>query len=154
MHQIREAVPSDADSISELYRTLVQDDSIDVRETRIAELATSNTSFLLIGEVERKIAATALLLICDDVMYGAQPFAVVENIVVSDGYRRQGLGSALMKRIELICFEKDCSKTLLSSSRDRTPAHKFFRKLGFNDKLKIGFVKYRSQFAIESNEKS
>jgi len=88
-----------------------------------------------------------VLAICQDAMYGEQPFAVIENIVVDSLYLRSGIGSLLIEEVERICCLRDCSKILLSSSCDRVQAHQFFQRHGYSDRVKIGFVKYRSQLA-------
>jgi GNAT superfamily N-acetyltransferase len=79
-------------------------------------------------------------------MYGKQPFAVVENIVVSSRSRGEGIGTSLLKYIESLCLEKGCSKMMLQSSIDRKEAHRFFKFLGYDQDKKAGFVKYRQNF--------
>ena len=85
-------------------------------------------------------------------MYGTQPFAVIENVIVDNSYRKAGIGSLLVTEIEQICTERDCSKILLSSSSSRLEAHNFFRKNGFSDQAKVGFVKYRSQLTSKAEQ--
>ncbi|MNY55522.1 Acetyltransferase (GNAT) family protein [compost metagenome] len=80
-------------------------------------------------------------------MYGRQPFAVVENIVVDLAARNRGVGAALMREVETFCAEGDCSKIMLLSSVDRTDAHRFFERCGFDASIKRGLVKYRRSFA-------
>ncbi|MEM6885903.1 MAG: GNAT family N-acetyltransferase [Verrucomicrobiota bacterium] len=143
---IREGKPEDAEAVTLLYCQLVEDDSVRVLPEVISDLKSSPSGFLLIAENGDQIVGTALLSICQDVMYGHQPFAVMENIVVSNTCLRSGVGSLLMSKVEKTCIAHECSKILLSTSRGRLGAHQFFQKHGFSDQVKIGFVKYRSQF--------
>ncbi|MGE3758707.1 MAG: GNAT family N-acetyltransferase, partial [Pseudobdellovibrionaceae bacterium] len=91
-------------------------------------------------ESEGKIAATAFLVLCADVMYSNQPFAVLENIVVDSDFRRLGIGIALMSKIKDHCKEHRCTKVMLLRSEKRLEAHAFFRKCGYQDSSKRGFV--------------
>ena len=144
-YHIREARLGDVDTLSSLYRQLVDDGSVNIFPDVVSDLRSSPFGFLLVAVDEDRIVGTALLAICQDVMYGTQPFAVIENFLVDRSHRKAGIGSLLMTEIEQICIQQDCSKILLSSSSNRIEAHKFFRKNGFSDQTKVGFVKYRSQ---------
>ncbi|MEM9283043.1 MAG: GNAT family N-acetyltransferase [Verrucomicrobiota bacterium] len=149
---IREARPGDADALSSLYRQLIDDGSVNVLPEAISGLRSSPLGFLLVTEDENRIVGTALLAVCQDVMYGLQPFAVIENFVVDHSCLRSGIGSLLMTEIEQITVEQDCSKILLSSSRARLEAHQFFQKHGFSDQAKVGFVKYRFQLTSRAEQ--
>jgi len=149
---IREARLGDVDTVLSLYQKLVDDGSVNIHPDVVSDLRSSPFGFLLVAENEGGVVGTALLSICQDVMYGTQPFAVVENVIVDSSYRKAGIGSSLMAEIEQICIQRDCSKILLSSSSNRVEAHKFFRKNGFSDQAKVGFVKYRSQLTCKPNQ--
>ena len=142
--QVRKAMPSDADHITELYRQLVNDTAIHVEPEQVARMADDARTRLFVGEYSGAVQATALVAVCYDAMYRRQPFAVVENVVVDIAVRKRGLGSALFQQIEKFCLEADCSKIMLLSSSQRTDAHQFFERLGFTGSAKRGFVKYRS----------
>ena len=143
---IRRARPGDAKGIEALYGELIGDTRVCVLPERIAELANDSRTALLVLEREGVLRATALLNFCTDVMYKAQPFAVVENIVVGEAFRGQGSGAALLRHIEDECIARDCSKIMLLSSVERGEAHRFFEHCGFAGSKKKGFVKYRRDF--------
>ena len=143
---IRRANPADADAIQSLYLELVDDPEIRILPEKIEALAESTSSILLVAESGGEVCASALLNLCADVMYGAQPFAVVENVVVSIAMRKQGIGTQLLARVEELAKEHDCSKVMLLSNVRRHEAHEFFRRCGFSSDTKTAFVKYRSQF--------
>jgi N-acetylglutamate synthase-like GNAT family acetyltransferase len=144
---IREAAADDAPAIECLYRELVSDPSIQVLPAQVAALSASPTSFLLVAEVAGAIGATALLTICPDAMYRAQPFGVVENVVVTVALRGRGVGRILLAHIEQMAIAHDCTKLMLLSSQTRHDAHAFFRRCGFTSDTKHAFVKYRREFA-------
>jgi N-acetylglutamate synthase-like GNAT family acetyltransferase len=144
---IRRAAEADAPAIEALYRDLVADGHVQVQPGHIAALAESSTSFLLVAKIEGTVYGTALLTLCPDVMYGTQPFGVIENVIVAQAKRGTGIGRSLLKQIEQIAAHHDCSKLMLLSSRTRRDSHVFFQRCGFNGETKRAFVKYRRQFA-------
>lgn len=143
---IRRARPDDAKAIEALYRELVDDPLVRVLPARLAEVADDPRSALLVLESNGVVCASALLNFCTDVMFGSQPFAVVENIVVDSRCRGQGLGTALVQWIEEDCKDRGCSKIMLLSAVERSNAHRFFAHCGFSDSKKKGFIKYRRDF--------
>lgn len=144
---IRRAAPEDAAAIQGLYRELLDDAQIRVLPEQVAAIAETSATFLLVVEVEGAVCATALLAFCADVMYGDQPFGVVENVVVTRSRRGQGLGRRLLAHAVQLATERDCTKLMLLSGTHRHEAHAFFRSCGFMGDTKHAFVKYRSQFA-------
>jgi len=143
---IRRATEADAPVIEALYREFVADGDIHVLPGHIAALAESSTSFLLVAKIDDTVYGTALLTLCPDVMYGTQPFGVIENIVVTQSRRGGGIGRSLLGQIEQIAAHHDCTKLMLLSDRTRRDAHVFFQRCGFSGETKRAFVKYRRQF--------
>ena len=146
MPVIRNALPSDASRIAELYGQLVSNPAVTVLPERIAAISNDRNTGLFVCEYEGEVQGSALVSLCADVMFGTQPFAVVENVVVNTALRNQGLGSALLHHVEAFCLANDCSKIMLMSSIEREQAHRFFERAGFVGSKKRVFVKYRSAF--------
>ncbi|WP_137935863.1 GNAT family N-acetyltransferase [Chitinivorax sp. B] len=148
MLYFRRAAASDAESLTDLYRQLVSDDRIRVLPSRLAWLALQLDNELLLAIHHDQIAATAHVHYCADAMYGEQPYAVVESIVVDQVHRRLGIGQRLIQEIEARCVARDCSKIMLMSSAARHAAHRLFQISGFNPEGKYAFVKYRRHFRL------
>jgi N-acetylglutamate synthase-like GNAT family acetyltransferase len=144
---IRKATAVDALAVEALYRQLVAADNVQVSGERIEQVARDPNTVLLVVEEDGVVHATALVSLCSDVMYGTQPFAVVENVVVDLAYRSVGMGRTLFASIEQLCVERDCSKIMLLSSATRADAHRFFEGVGLRGNTKRGFVKYCREFA-------
>lgn len=144
---MRQARGEDAAAIAALYAELVANPAVTVLSERLEELAADPRSALLVAEHDGVIRGTLLVSLCADPMFGRQPFAVLENLVVGAAARGQGLGAALMRTAEDFCRAADCSKIMLLSSASRSEAHRFFIRQGFAGELKRGFVKYRRHFA-------
>lgn len=145
--RIRRARPEDAPRIAALYRQLVRQTMVSVLPERIAAVAEDARTALLVAARGDTVCGTALVCLCADVMFNAQPFAVVENLIVDAGQRGHGAGALLLSAVEAFCRDSDCSKIMLLSSAHRQRAHVFFERAGFLGSAKRGFVKYRSAFA-------
>jgi len=147
MRTIRRAQAADAEAIASLYRELNTLSTPIVLPERIAVIANSEHSHLLVCEDSGEIIATALVCLCQDVMFDSQPFALVENVVVSADYKREGIGKSMMDYIEAFCLEQDCSKIMLQTSSGNRNARDFYTAMGYDPDAKIGFIKYRRHFS-------
>lgn len=145
---VRTARPDDAARIEALYRQLVPGQPVTVLAERIRQVEQDPQTALFVCDIEGELGATALVSLCRDVMFGMQPFAVVENIVVHHWLRGRGAGAQLVREIERFCADHDCSKIMLLSSSSRSDAHSFFEKMGFRGDSKRGFIKYRRDFTV------
>ena len=143
---LREAIAADAPAIARLYQTLVpRDRNMTVSPERIGQIAADPNHFLFVVEAEDAVWATAFVILCMDPMYGARPFAVLENLVVDPARRGDGCGRFTVAHIEAFCWRQGCTKIMLVSSVFRRAAHRFFSRLGFARDKKVAFVKYRRQ---------
>jgi len=151
---IREANPADRESIQRLYQILCPGEPINVLGERIEQISHDPNSYLFVVEDGGAVTATAFVTVCLDPMFGWQPYAVMENVVVDETVRGQGVGSRLLEHIERICRELHCSKIMLLSSSKRTHAHTFFSRLGYSDTVSKGFKKYLGGRTIERGTES
>ena len=145
---IRRARASDAGEVARLYAQLVSNPALGVLPERLAELEASAQAALFVADRGEGLSGTVLVGLCPDVMFGRQPFAVVENIVVDAKARGYGVGAALLREVDRFCLAADCSKIMLLSAIGRPGAHAFFERTGYAGNRKRGFVKYRNAFAI------
>ncbi|WP_211269451.1 GNAT family N-acetyltransferase [Chromobacterium amazonense] len=148
--KIRLALAADAAALTALYSQLTGDPAVRVLPERLALLADGLRTQILVCEYDGELIATVWLGFCEDAMYGEQPFAVLENLIVDARWRGRGAGEALLREAERRCMARDCSKIMLLSSASRVDAHRFFMRQGFHGDAKRGFVKYRRDLAAQS----
>lgn len=89
-----------------------------------------------------KLVGSVMGVECMDLMASCEPFMVVENVIVSERVRRQGVGQKLMLKIEHIAKDLGCAYIILVSGDQRKEAHRFYEKLGFRDELVQGYRKH------------
>ena len=147
MVQVREARPDDVDALMALYEQLtgpldepVPDPLPDPREV-LARIAADPARSLLVAELDGEVIGTVDVLIAPNLTHYAQPWALVENVVVAEHARRHGAGRALMLRVFELAREAGCYKVNLMSGSERTAAHDFYRSLGF-EAIGVGFKRY------------
>lgn len=146
MRTIRRARASDTEALGNLYNELNTYSKPSILPERITAIAEDENTHLLVCDDDGEVIATALVCLCQDVMFGNQPFAVLENMVVSSDYHREGIGKSLMDHIEAFCAQRDCSKIMLQTSNENRDARDFYTAMGYDPDAKIGFIKYRRYF--------
>ncbi len=139
---IREAEAGDQIALQHLYKILCPDAPVHVLPERIEQIKADPHNFLFIYEADGNIMGTVFLTICPCPMFGFQPFGVVENFIVDEGYRGQGVGKKLLEHIFATSRANKCTAIKLLSSSHREAAHRFFERNGFDGSAKKGFVKY------------
>ena len=134
---IRTATEKDIPRLLELYRQL----SFHPEEYKKPPLEECRRVFkdiskvpgysLLVAEEGGEVIGTTVLAILPGMAHGTRPFAVVENVVVDEKRRSQGIGKQLMEYCLARAKEAGCYKIMLTSDKRRERAHKFYRSLGF-----------------------
>jgi len=77
------------------------------------------------------VRGTYALLIMHMLAHRGTPAAVVEDVVVDEAYRSQGVGAFMMAHAKALAQEAGCYKLALSSNQKRERAHAFYESLGF-----------------------
>lgn len=86
---------------------------------------------LLVADKDGEIVGTADLLIVPNLMRNGAPWAILENVVVTQRLRRQGIGRALLKEAIRQARDAGSYKLQLLSNKHRTDAHSFYESVGF-----------------------
>lgn len=146
MRHIRRATKTDTDAITRLYQELIPNTAISVSADQIDGISKGDTSYLLVCEEKGEILATALLCLCQDVMFENQPFAIVENMIVHSQYQREGIGKSIMDYVEDFCTQKNCSRIILLTNNENRSARDFYTAMGYDPDAKIGFIKDNKYF--------
>ncbi len=145
--RVRDATAGDLDALLGLYEQLTGPLDEPVPEPRpdprkeITRIIEDPARSLLVAELGGRVVGTVDVLIAPNLTHQAQPWALVENVVVAADARRRGAGRALMLRALEIARTAGCYKVNLISGNERAGAHDFYRSLGF-DAIGQGFKTY------------
>jgi len=141
--KIRDARPGDLDRLLELY-ALLEGPYTDVRtpngeaEDLFTRVLLDPNQQTLVAEVYDEVAGTLVLALLPNLSHGGAPYAVVENVVVDEEHRGEGVGRALMREAMKRAREVGAYKLALCSNLEREGAHEFYRSLGMKE-THLGF---------------
>jgi GNAT superfamily N-acetyltransferase len=107
----------------------------------LADIAADPRHELLVVEDGGEFAGTAVLLIVPNLSHGATPWALVENIIIDQRFRRRGLARMLLSYAVTRAREAGCHRIEIMSDNSRKDAHHLYRSLGFVD-CATGFRNY------------
>jgi GNAT superfamily N-acetyltransferase len=125
---IREARRADAEPISSLLSQLGYPAPAEVVAQRIDRLRAG----VLVAEVGGRVVGMAAFHAIPHVELD-EPTARLTSLVVAEEARGQGIGRALVERVEAGARALGCGRIELTSGDQRTEAHAFYRRLGFAD---------------------
>ena len=142
--KIRQATTSDIPAMNELFRKDLgyEECTMEIVEKQFAGLDNSREA-VFVAEAEDDSSHIAGVIHVEK--YNVLYFPTMANILgiaVSADFRRQGLGSALLKRAEEWARENGASSMRLNSGESRKQAHEFYRAQGYiDDKKQLRFIK-------------
>jgi GNAT superfamily N-acetyltransferase len=93
-----------------------------------------NGAYVLLSAVEDgRLVGSVTGIVCEELYGECRPFMVAKNLVVKSGFRRRGIGAALMAALEERAAAKGCGQIILVTDTDREDARGFYRAIGFAD---------------------
>lgn len=95
---------------------------------------------VLVAEVDGAVRAVADVLVVPNLTHDAQPWAIVENVVVDEPVRGGGVGRFLMDAVVRTARRAGAYKVQLMSA-DGREAHAFYEAIGFEARAR-GFRRY------------
>jgi GNAT superfamily N-acetyltransferase len=132
---IRPAAKADLPDVLRLYAQPGLDDGamlpIDEAQRVFDRFAEYPDYVLYVAELDGKIVGTFALLIMDNLAHLGACSGLVEDVVVDESRRSQGIGRDMMSYAVSVCRSKGCYKMALSSNLKRDRAHAFYDSLGF-----------------------
>jgi GNAT superfamily N-acetyltransferase len=132
---VREASEADLPAVLSLYAQLGEDDGsvLGVEEARVIfhRMQSYPDYRIYLAESEGRAVGTFALLIMDNLGHHGARSAILEDVVVDNTLRGQGIGKEMMIFARQICLDKGCYKMTFSSNRNREAAHRFYESLGF-----------------------
>ncbi|MBR2566521.1 MAG: GNAT family N-acetyltransferase [Paenibacillus sp.] len=143
MITIKPITPQDLSALSQLYEELMGVPSNVRQMQKMFEYMERQGHYYVLGAFDQdQLVGSVMGIECMDLVGSCEPFMVIENVIVSDRVRRQGIGQKLMLQIEHIARDLRCAYIILVSGDQRKEAHIFYEKLGFKDEKVQGYRKH------------
>jgi GNAT superfamily N-acetyltransferase len=86
---------------------------------------------IVLGEIDGEVVATMQVTFIPGIMRRGMTRALLENIHVRQSQRGKGIGSAMIRHAIDLAREHGCGLVQLTSNKQRTEAHRFYGRLGF-----------------------
>ncbi len=140
--EYRIAQKEDLQELIKLYKQLnPEEDLIDLEKAYSVWEASekSNVTKYFIAADDKKIVSTCNITLVPNLTRNGKSFAVIENVVTDNNYRRRGIGKKVIQNAIQYAKENNCYKVILLSSIKRTESHRFYESIGFNGNSKKGF---------------
>jgi ribosomal protein S18 acetylase RimI-like enzyme len=125
MHTEDEPLP-DAKTVAQVWNELYSDPKL----------------HCLVATMDDMPVASCILVIIPNLTRGARPYGLIENVVTHTDYRRQGIGATLLRHAMAIAWQRNCYKVMLLTGRKDEGVLQFYKKAGFRQGVKTGFIAY------------
>ncbi|MBD2213236.1 GNAT family N-acetyltransferase [Nostoc linckia FACHB-104] len=106
------------------------------------EILNNPRLFYIVADISGKLVSTCNLTIIPNLTRGASPYGIIENVVTHTDYRKQGLGTQVIRYALNIAWQHNCYKVMLLTSSKREETLRFYEQVGFKRGLKTGFIAF------------
>ncbi|MBQ4321653.1 MAG: GNAT family N-acetyltransferase [Oscillospiraceae bacterium] len=140
---IREIQSSELEALLELYlslhETAIPEDTPALRKVweRILQ---DEDHHVIVCEADGILVSSCVCVIIPNLTRNARPYALIENVVTRDGYRRKGYGSACLRFAAETAKNANCYKVMLLTGSKDQGTLEFYRKNGFDSGDKTAFI--------------
>jgi len=144
----RSAVPEDIEPLHDLYQQLIPDEDPtenDMRAALEAILANPRFGQIVIGELDGLIIATCQVIEYDNLIRSPQRKAMIDSVVVQDGYWHRGIGTLMMQWVLDNLGSERTSKIIVSTAYTRKETHGLYEKMGFDQSGYSYIFSYREK---------
>ena len=127
---VRQAVISDAEDIYYINKTsLGYDYDFEKQKLKIKAVLNDETQVIFVAEADNRVVGY-IHLVNYDVIY-ADNFKNCLGLAVDNDYKRNGIGSALLKQAEIWAKGNGAVGIRLCSGIEREKAHEFYQSQGY-----------------------
>lgn len=140
---LRAAGEGDLVAVLRLMRELNPDDpelSADLAKTTWLTMLGRAGLAVYVVELAGQLIATCTLLLVPNLTRNARPYALIENVVTLSAFRGQGYARAVLQFALTHAWQANCYKVMLSTSARSEGVLEFYRRCGFVDGIKTGFI--------------
>ncbi len=140
--QIERLKSTDLPRLAELFQQFWGETSSQDSMRAIFQRITANPAYVLLAAKSAgRLVGFAMGVVCEDLYGDGRPFMVVEDLIVDQARRRQGVGKALMYALEKTARERNCGQIILVTEANRTDSIRFYQSLGYDAGTQCGFKK-------------
>jgi len=142
---IREARMTDLDGLLQLYTKLHDNgmpEDMEMVGRLWAQIIADKNHHIVIVEKESKIVSSCVMVIILNLTHGQRPYALVENVITDETYRKTGLATACLEYAKEIAKTENCYKIMLLTGSKEESTLRFYERAGYNKNDKTAFVRW------------
>ena len=134
---------ADLEDLADLVRMLADDFLGQTRErfeyplpdsyvAAFREIEADTNNELIVAEIDGQVIGTLQITFTPSISFQGGRRSTVESVRVDDEFRGKGIGREMMLWAIERAKERECISMQLTTNADRTDAHRFYERLGFN----------------------
>ena len=98
--------------------------------------------FVIIAEEDGLAVSSCVLIVVPNLTHCQRPYALIENVVTHEAYRKRGLASSVLTFAGDIARRRGCYKIMLMTGSKRETTLRFYERAGYNRDDKTAFVQW------------
>ena len=103
----------------------------------------SNPLYKIIAmEIDGVIVSTCTIVIIENLTRQQRPYALIENVVTHESFRRKGYAKAVLEYAKDIAIKNMCYKIFLMTGSKDEGTLNFYKKNGYNSHDKTTFIQW------------
>ena len=142
---IREIVESDYAGLMKLYMQL-HNNPFPEKDNSMAELwnriLKDKDHHIIVAQEDGEIVSSCVCVIIPNLTHGQRPYALIENVITHEAYRKKGLATACLNYARKIAEKENCYKMMLLTGSKEESTLKFYEKAGYNRNDKTGYIQW------------
>ncbi len=142
---VREFEANDFDGLLTLYMQLHGNPfpEKDERVLKIRETILNDPNHhIIVADADGKIVSSCVCVIIPNLTHGQRPYALVENVVTDEAYRKKGFASACLQFAREIALRENCYKMMLLTGSKNPATLRFYEQAGYNQHDKTAFIQW------------
>ncbi len=142
---IREITEKDFDGLMLLY-TQLHGNPLPEKTVELSELCNAIISdenhHIIVSEEDGKIVSSCVCAIIPNLTHEQRPYALIENVVTDEMYRKRGLATACLDFAREIACKENCYKIMLLTGSKEESTLRFYERAGYNRNDKTAFIQW------------
>lgn len=142
---VREITESDLTGLFELY-TQLHGNPIPQNTAELSALCrkilNDENHHIIVAEEDGKIVSSCVCVIVPNLTHGQRPYALIENVVTDEAYRRRGLATVCLNYAREIAVNANCYKMMLLTGSKEESTLRFYEKARYNRNDKTAFIQW------------
>ena len=97
---------------------------------------------VIVAEENGNIISSCVCVIIPNLTHSQQPYAVIENVITDEKFRKRGLATQCLHYAKEIALKENCYKMMLLTGSRKKSTLDFYKKAGYNSDDKKAFIQW------------